>query len=92
MRPDTSIAARRAIYLAPTTTDRLIQECRPSSIAVFLAITTSAYEEKSVREIASQTGLDRKTVYNALRELVQAGVLVIEPQNGKPSLYRRVTR
>ena len=92
MRPDTSIAARRSIYLAPTITDRLIQECRPSSIAVFLAITTSAYEEKSVREIASQTGLDRKTVYNALRELVQAGVLVIEPQNGKPSLYRRVTR
>lgn len=92
MRPDTSIAARRAIYLAPTTTDRLIQECRPSSIAVFLAITTSGHEEKSVREIAAQIGVNRKTVHNALRELVKAGVLVIEPQNGKPSLYRRVTR
>lgn len=92
MRPDTSLAARRGIYLAPSTTDLLVQECRPSSIAVYLAITTSGHEEKPVREIAAQTGLDRKTVHNALRELVQAGVLVIEPQKGKPSRFRRGPR
>lgn len=92
MRPQPILASARPVTLSPADIDRLLSECRPSAIAVLLAIGTVRERQQSVAQIASKTGFDRKTVHRALLELKAAKLLVVGQVPGEPSVYRRVSR
>ena len=92
MRPQPILPSVRPVTLSPADIDRLLSECKPSAIAVLLAIDTPQERQQSVAQIARKTGFDRKTVHRALLELKAAKVLVVGQVPGEPSVYRRVSR
>lgn len=70
-----------------------IKETTPSALKLFLILSWKGSEGDfcyTDRQAAQDTGMDRKTVQKARRELIEKGMIEYEPshQQGVPSLYR----
>lgn len=70
-----------------------IKETSPSALKLFLILSCKCREEElyyTDRQAAQDTGMDRKTVQKARKELIERGMIGYDPshQQGVPSLYR----
>ena len=87
-----TIPVLRDIHLSARDTERLLGNCRRSAVVVYLALMSAPDAPIKVDDLAASLGVDRKTVYVALRELVAAGLIEIDRQPGGPSRYRKAGR
>lgn len=70
-----------------------IKETTPSALKLFLILSCKGKKGEfcyTDRQAAQDTGMDRKTVQKARKELIERGMIGYDPshQRGVPSLYR----
>lgn len=86
MQPSHTIAPA-TVKIPAGAVEPLLQQCRTSAAAVYIALFSSREGQQPMAEIAARTGLNPKTVREAVRDLVRAGLITVQHVPAQPSRY-----
>lgn len=86
MQPQKTLAPA-TVKIPAGAVEPLLQQCRTSAAAVYVALFSNPEGQQPMAEIAARTGLNPKTVREAVRDLVRAGLITVQHVPAKPSRY-----